>query len=253
MTTKIITVVSAAVGESYSDSGGSDGDSDGWGGSVGREGDSDGSGDDSDDGDNGGSCDSDGDDNGDDAGNDEEDGHDGDDTTVAAVWAAGATKTTTVTAMAGVTNNNQLKAQQHPAHDGDKDDTPGMCLAVVVVAAMTVWERGSVTATVEEAATAAADEADDGRGGQCYAVYSFLVRLFFSPSPPLPLKAKATVRPLLFLPQTLLVDCCLHHFHHCRHCCCRWCCHRCHRCHHRPIFSSILLGDCSLSFPILTT
>jgi hypothetical protein len=61
---------------------------------------------------------------------------------VAAVRAAGATKTTTVTAMAGGTNNNQLKAQLCPAHDGDKDDTPGMCLAVVVVVAMMVWEGG---------------------------------------------------------------------------------------------------------------
>jgi hypothetical protein len=104
--------------------------------------------------------------------------------------------------MAG-TNNNQLKAQLRPAHDGDEDDTPGMCLAVVVVAAMTVWEGGSVTAMVEEAAMASAEEADDGQGGQRCAVYSFLVRLFFSPSPPLPLKAEATVRPLLFLLQTL--------------------------------------------------
>ncbi len=76
------------------------------------------------------------------------------------------------------TNNNQLKAQLHPAHDGDEDNMPGMCLAVVVVAAMTVWEGGSATATVEEAATVAAEEADDGRGGQRCAVYSFLVRLF---------------------------------------------------------------------------
>ncbi len=59
--------------------------------------------------------------------------------------------------MAGGTNNNQLKAQLCPAHDGNKDDTPGMCLAVVVVAAMTVWEGGSVTARDEKAATAAAE------------------------------------------------------------------------------------------------
>jgi hypothetical protein len=78
-----------------------------------------------------------------------------------------------VTAMAGGTNNNQLKAQLCPAHDGDKDDTPGMCLAVVVVAAMTVWEGGSMTAMVEKAVTAAADEVDDGRSGQCCAVYFF--------------------------------------------------------------------------------
>ncbi len=51
--------------------------------------------------------------------------------------------TTTVTAMAGGTNNNLLKAQLRPAHDGDEDDMPGMCLAVVVVAAMTVWEGGA--------------------------------------------------------------------------------------------------------------
>ena len=103
--------------------------------------------------------------------------------TVAAVRAAGATKTATVTAMTGGTNNNQLKAQLRPAHNGDEDDTPGMCLAVVVVAAMTVWEGGSAKATVEEAATAAAEEADDGRGRLCCTVYSFLVQLFFSSSP----------------------------------------------------------------------
>jgi hypothetical protein len=36
-----------------------------------------------------------------------------------------------------------------------------MCLAVVAVAAMLVVGRGSATATVEEAAMAAAEEADD--------------------------------------------------------------------------------------------
>jgi hypothetical protein len=77
--------------------------------------------------------------------------------TVVAVRAAGATKTTTVTAMAGGTNNNQLKAQLCPAHDSDKDNTPGMCLGVVVVMAMTVWKGGSATAMVEEAATVAAE------------------------------------------------------------------------------------------------
>ncbi len=87
-------VVAAAVEKSNSDSGGGNGNSDGWGGSVGSKSDSNGSGDSSDNGNNSGSCDSDGDDNGDDAGNDEEDGHDDDDTTVAAVRAAGATKTT---------------------------------------------------------------------------------------------------------------------------------------------------------------
>jgi hypothetical protein len=44
--------------------------------------------------------------------------------------------------MAGGTNNYQLKAQLCPAHDGDKDDMPKMCLAVVVVVAMAVWEGG---------------------------------------------------------------------------------------------------------------
>ncbi len=77
--------------------------------------------------------------------------------------------------MAGGTNNNQLKAELCPAHNGDEDDTPGMCLAVVVVAAMTVWEGGSAMATVKEAIMVAAEEADDGRGGQCCAVHSFLV------------------------------------------------------------------------------
>ncbi len=86
--------------------------------------------------------------------------------TVVAVRAAGATKTTMVTAIAGATNNNQLKAQLCPAHDGNKDDMPGMCLTVVVVAAaMRVWEGGSATAMVEEVATVAAEEADDGRVG----------------------------------------------------------------------------------------
>ncbi len=171
MTTK--TVVAAAVAESNSDSGGGNGDSDCWGGGIGSEGDSDGSGDDIDNGDNGGSCDSDGDDNGNDAGNDEEDGHDGNYRTVAAVRVAGATKTTMVTAMTGGTNNNQLKAQLCPAHDGNEDDTPGMCLAVVVVVGMMVWKGESMTAKVEEAAMAAAEEADNGQGRQCCAIYSF--------------------------------------------------------------------------------
>ena len=138
-----ITVPAAAVAESNSDSGGGDGNSDGWGSGIGSEGDSNGSGNGSDKGNNGGSCDSDGDNDGNDAGNDEEDGHDNDDTTVVAVRATGATKTITVTAMAEGTTNNQLKAQLCPVHDGDKDDTPGMCLAVVVVAEMMVWEGGA--------------------------------------------------------------------------------------------------------------
>ncbi len=60
-----------------------------------------------------------------------------------AVRAVGATKTTMVTAMAGGTNNNQLKAQLCPAHDGYKENMPRMCLVVVVVAAMTVWRGGA--------------------------------------------------------------------------------------------------------------
>jgi hypothetical protein len=78
-------------------------------------------------------------------------------------------------------------------------------------------EGGGAMALVEDAVTAAAEEADDGRGGQRCAVYSFLVQLFFSQSPPLPLKAKAMVQLLSFLLQTLLVDCCFHRFHHCHH------------------------------------
>ncbi len=94
-----------------------------------------------------------------------------------------------------------------------------MCRGVVVVAAMSVWGGGSVTATVEEAMTVAAEEADDGRGRATLGRIVFLVKLFFSPSPPLPLKAEATVRSLSFLPQTFLVDCCLYRFlifHFCR-------------------------------------
>ncbi len=171
-------VATAAVAESNSVSGGGDGDSNGWGGGIGSEGDSNSSSNNSNDGNNGGSCNSDGDNNGNDAGNDEDNGHEDDDTTVAAVRAAEATKTTMVTAMAGGTNNNQLKAQLCPVHDGNKDDMPGMCLVVVAVVAMSVWEGGSTTAMVEETATATAEEAVDGRGGQCCAVYSFLVRFF---------------------------------------------------------------------------
>ncbi len=44
----------------------------------------------------------------------------------------------------------------------NEDDTPGMCLAVVVVAAMLVVGWGISKATVEEAAMGAAEEADDG-------------------------------------------------------------------------------------------
>jgi hypothetical protein len=77
------------VAESNSDSGGGDCNSDGWGCGVRSEGDSDGSGNNSNDSDNGSSCNSDGDDDGDDAGNDEEDCHDDNDMTVAAVRAVG--------------------------------------------------------------------------------------------------------------------------------------------------------------------
>jgi hypothetical protein len=94
-----------------------------------------------------------------------------------------------------------------------------MCRTVVAVAVMSVWGGGSVTATVEEAMMAAAEEVDDGRGRATLGRIYFFVQLFFSPSPPLPLKAKATVWLLSFLPQTLLVDCCLYRFlifHFCR-------------------------------------
>ncbi len=168
-------MVAAAVAESNSDSGGGNGNSVGCGGGVGSKGNSDGSGVDSNEGDNGVSCNSDGDDDSDDASNNEEDGHDDDDMTVAAVRAAGATKTTTVTAMAGGTNNNQQKAQLRPDYNSNKDNMPGICLTVVVVVTMTVWEGGSLMATVEERATMAAEEADDGWGGRRCAVYSFLV------------------------------------------------------------------------------
>ncbi len=42
---------------------------------------------------------------------------------------------------------------------------PGMCLAVVAVAAMSVVGEGSTMATVEEAATVAAEEADEADSG----------------------------------------------------------------------------------------
>jgi hypothetical protein len=49
-----------------------------------------------------------------------------------------------------------------------------MCLAVmvVVVAAMSVVGRGSMTAMVEEAAMVAAEEVGNGRGGQGQRVYN---------------------------------------------------------------------------------
>ncbi len=49
---------------------------------------------------------------------------------------------------------------------------PVMCLAVVAVAGMSVVGWGSATTIVEEAATAAAEEADNGRGGRGLRVYS---------------------------------------------------------------------------------
>jgi hypothetical protein len=53
-----------------------------------------------------------------------------------------------------------------------------MCLAVVAVVAMSVVGQGSAAATVEEAATAAVEEVDNGRGGQglrVYSIYFYLV------------------------------------------------------------------------------
>ncbi len=60
---------------------------------------------------------------------------------------------------------------------------PGMYLAVVAVAAMSMVGRGSATGMVEEAAMAAAEEADNGRGEwglRVYSIYFYLVHLFFS-------------------------------------------------------------------------
>jgi hypothetical protein len=53
-----------------------------------------------------------------------------------------------------------------------------MCRAVVAVAAMSVWGGGSATATVEEAMTTAAEEADDGQGQAMLGRIFFLVQLF---------------------------------------------------------------------------
>jgi hypothetical protein len=49
---------------------------------------------------------------------------------------------------------------------------PGMCLALVAVAAMLVVWGGSATATVEEAAMAAAEEADETDNGPQVCTYS---------------------------------------------------------------------------------
>jgi hypothetical protein len=70
-----------------------------------------------------------------------------------------------------------------------------MCLAVVAVVVMSVWGGGSAMATVEEVA-AAAEEADDGQIRWRLCGNFFLVQLFFSLSPPPPLKAKATMLSL---------------------------------------------------------
>jgi hypothetical protein len=57
--------------------------------------------------------------------------------------------------------------------------------------------RGSTTAMVQEAATAAAEKVDDGQDGQrlCSGFYFnlILIRFFFSPSPQPSLNAKAMV------------------------------------------------------------
>jgi hypothetical protein len=52
---------------------------------------------------------------------------------------------------------------------------------------------GGVLTRVEEVATTAAEEADNGRCRQRLCSIFFLGLIFFSPSPPLPWKAEATV------------------------------------------------------------
>jgi hypothetical protein len=56
---------------------------------------------------------------------------------------------------------------------------PGMCLAVVAVAAMSVVGGGSATARVEEAATEAAEEAGDGPGGWRLCSVFYFSPIFF--------------------------------------------------------------------------
>jgi hypothetical protein len=54
-----------------------------------------------------------------------------------------------------------------------------MCLAVVAVAVMSVMGGGSATATVQEAATEAAEEADDGPGGWRLCSVFYFSPIFF--------------------------------------------------------------------------
>ena len=68
-----------------------------------------------------------------------------------------------------------------------------MCLTVVAVAAMSVVGGGSATATKDEAATEAAEEAGNGPGGWRLCSVFYFSPIFFSPSPPLPPKAEATL------------------------------------------------------------
>ncbi len=56
---------------------------------------------------------------------------------------------------------------------------PGMCLAVVAVAAMSVVGGESATATVEEAAREAAEEAGDGPGGWWLCSVFYFSPIFF--------------------------------------------------------------------------
>ncbi len=59
-----------------------------------------------------------------------------------------------------------LHITQRRIDSSNKDDMPGMCLAVVAVVVMLVVGRGSATAAVEKAVTAAAEEVGDGWCGQ---------------------------------------------------------------------------------------
>ncbi len=92
---------------------------------------------------------------------------------------------------------------------------PGMCLAVVAVAAMLVVGGGSATAMVEEAAMEAAEEAGNGPGRwQLCSLFKFKP-IFFSPSLPPPPKAKGTLlslamRHILGVASLLLSSMCCH-------------------------------------------